>query len=480
MSRAFWLAASCALSAHALASPRSDPTIGRAVFTGATSPDPTSIELNPSALGLGIPYQVYAAALATMDNYSIDRKKLDLDTGALTDGDHLGITQASPGWMAAGVWHAGEEGRITLALAYRSSPAEQFIANQQALRYYTLGGEHRVHSLTIGGSIKIENWIYGGLSLSAQPSVLSLRYARDTALEAARDPNRGIASDCGGSPCGVENPQASETYQVDVKSDLLSTANFALNVGGTVELARGVWFGTGFHLPPGLARQNELDGTLKVERAPRDGGGTVDGGATVYISQPASWDFELRAGLPDQLDLHVGARWEWARRFQQYDVRTYGSFFPSEGIPEWMPRTRGLNNTLAMWAGVEQSEIGTLEPAPVRLGGRIGFETAAVDNDKTTPLTIAPTSFTADVGIQLRLSQFVLQLTYGLQYFPAVNVTDSAFDPRGRLLCADSGYDYSTSACEAVRNGYALPTAAGEYQRFEHAVRFALRYDFPP
>ena len=51
----------------------------------------------------------------------------------------------------------------------------------------------------------------------------------------------------------------------------------------------------------------------------------------------------------------------------------------------------------------------------------------------------------------------------------------SAFDPRDRLACYDSGFDYATSACQAVRLGYAIPTAAGDYGRVEHAVRFAIR-----
>lgn len=50
MSRAICFALLCGLAAHAVASPRSDPTSGRAVFTGATVPDSSSLELNPAAL----------------------------------------------------------------------------------------------------------------------------------------------------------------------------------------------------------------------------------------------------------------------------------------------------------------------------------------------------------------------------------------------------------------------------------------------
>ncbi|MBV8761616.1 MAG: hypothetical protein JO257_30250, partial [Deltaproteobacteria bacterium] len=74
--------------------------------------------------------------------------------------------------------------------------------------------------------------------------------------------------------------------------------------------------------------------------------------------------------------------------------------------------------------------------------------------------------------------ELALQATYGLQYFPSVHVTNSAFDPRDRLLCQTSGYDYSTGECAAVRNGYAIATAAGDYDRMQHAIRLALRYEY--
>jgi hypothetical protein len=130
-----------------------------------------------------------------------------------------------------------------------------------------------------------------------------------------------------------------------------------------------------------------------------------------------------------------------------------------------------------MWAGVEQTEP---SESRYRLGARLGFETSAVDDARTSPMTIAPLSMTGDVGIQYRLApSVILQATYGVQYFPTVHVTNSAFDPTDRISCIDSGFDYSTSACKSVRNGYALPTAAGDYDRLEHALRLAIRYELP-
>src|SRR4051812_24518550 len=69
----------------ASASPRSDPTTGRAVFTGATEPSPTSIGLNPAAIGLDtIATKIYLAVTSTLTQLAIDRRVPDITTGALT------------------------------------------------------------------------------------------------------------------------------------------------------------------------------------------------------------------------------------------------------------------------------------------------------------------------------------------------------------------------------------------------------------
>lgn len=477
MVRATCLAMLCCLHALADASPITDPTQGRAVFTGATSANPTSLDVNPAALGLRDVDELYFAATSVLNHIAIDRYTLDLDTGALGNGPDVSANLISPGGAAAYIWHPG---RITLGIAAHSSPAERFIEDEDALRYHTLGGSYRTYALTVGTSFRVSSKFYLGVSLGIHTSFLHLRYARDTALAAGRDPARGVTSDCNGAPCGVENPAAEERYDVEARTDYVALENVVATIGIAVQLAQDTWLGIGYHAPPGLAIQNELTGTMTVERAPRDGGETVRGRSTVYLSQPASIDLELRTRILPALDLTVGSRLEDLSRLQAYDVRGYGSTFPRAGIPEWQLRPRGFRDVLepfpfsvAAWAGVEQVEP---SESPVILGGRIGFETSSIPEDRTSPLTIAPTSFTLDAGLQYRFTPtLALQVSYGAQFFPRVDVTDSAFDPRAQLTCEDSGYDYSTDACAAVRNGYAIPTAAGQYSRIEQSLRLALR-----
>lgn len=464
------------LATPALGSPRSDPTLGRAVFTGATVPSPTSLDLNPAALGLANSTELYFAVAAVVNRYGIDLAGYDLGTGTLTDGpDAVTEYTASPGGTFAFLLHNDTRFTIGVELLH-AAPGERFVEND-AFRYHTLGGYHRsVAPLTLGSSVRITSQVYFGISLALQNDLLKLRYARDTALEAGRDPARGVGSDCGGSPCGLANPQAEEQYEVDVDSGWgFSTGNIIPTLGLVIGLRKDTWLGLSYHAPPGLAIQNELTGSLGITRAPRDGGQSFESSASVFIANPPSFDGELRTRLPGDLDLHVGARLSDLHRFQAYEVRAYGSTIRSRDIPEWQPRPRGMHWTYAMWAGVEQVD----RAAPLVLGARIGFETKVIDDDRTSPLTIGPASGTLDVGAQYRLADdLVVQASYGLQYFPTVNVTDSAFDPSARLRCMDQNYDYTSSACERVRYGYAIDTAAGEYSRIEQALRLAVRVDF--
>ncbi len=462
----------CCLYGIASASPRTDPTSGRSVFTGATMPAATSIDLDPAAIGPGQFDYAYIAATGVYDHYGVRLDNVDLATGAITAGDPLHDNEISPGGMLAYVWHIGTDQRATLGFELRSAPGETFIANRTGLGYHTLGGGQRNYEVGVGTSLRIIDSLYVGVSLNSETSYLHLHYARDTALENGNGAN-GLQSDCGGAPCGIGNAQASEDYEVNVRTPILSTSNLVANLGILVTLGKDVFLGIAYHAPPGLETVTEFDGTVDVRRSPRDGGNLVHGAATVFLSQPASAVAELRARLPSALDLHVGGRWEDLSRIQAYDVRTYGSTFSSANIPEWQLRARGLHDAFSLWAGVEQVELDRSHDW-LRFGGRIGVETSSLRDQETSPLTISPRSYTADVGVQLRLGPLLLQGTYGVQYFPTVNVANSSFDPRARVGCIASGYDYSTAACEGVRDGYGIASADGQYDRVEHAVRIAL------
>jgi hypothetical protein len=310
----------CALHAHA--SPRTDPTIGRSVFTGATTSHPTSIGLNPAALGLGSTNEVFLALTSTLDYYKIDRDVADQVTG----------TELGAGGILAVILHPGT--RYAVSFELKAPPPEVFPQDHEELRYFTLGRRQRDLLASIASTIRVTNRLYFGATLTHHNTFLRLEYARDTVAEA------------GGSD--FENPDADERYDVGVNSPYVSTANLKVTLGLLVRIYKDIWLGVGYHTPPGFNIQSELEGNVKITRAPRDGGGELPGDAIVDVSYPASVDAEVSSKLPGLLELHVGGRWEDLSRMQAYDVRVIGSQLAKFNIPEWQLRTRGMHDSFAV------------------------------------------------------------------------------------------------------------------------------------
>ena len=476
------IAATTVVATHANASPVTDPTAGAAVFTGPVTPNATSLTVNPAAVGLGQQgWHFYAAATGTVDNLSIDRRNINVQTGALTPGAQVTDVTASPGGSFA-LWRTTDSLTVGFTL-FSPAPAEKYSSQEDALRYSTTGGLLRTTNLaTLSVNIHATDWLIVGAAIGLVRNRLLLGFDRDSALAAGRDANHGI-NKCGTGVCGLENPAAAENYLVDVSPDSPFSIDSQLSVsaGVVVEISPKWWIGASYHVPPGASllfwrtSAISLDGNATVTRAPRDGGAAVNGLSTVNVGLPPSMDLGVVGPLTRDLNFVAGAHWEELSKTQAYDVRLYGGQFTGSGLPEELVRPRGQRDTLSGWAGVEQIDHGQRW----LFGARVGGTTAAVDADRTTPTNINGYAATLNLGAQLRIAPGVVaQLSYGLEYFPTVSVTSSAFNPLDQLDCIDSGMNYTTAACAAVRNGYAQPTEAGDYSRIEHSFRLGLRYDF--
>jgi hypothetical protein len=452
------------------ASPLDDPTAGRAVFTGAASPHATSLQLDPAALALGeTGVHFYVGGTLTIDQVAIDRRVVGVD-GGITPGESVRGVELGPG-ATFGLWTVTSSRNLAVGgLIMSPAPAQQFVAGENALRYHTLGGLHRTTELfTLAAAYRIIKRVYIGGAVSLSRTRVALSFARDTALEAGRDPARGIASDCGGAPCGFEHPLASERYDIDVSpASVVAADNLVYRISALVEVYPQWWVGATWRLP---STGVSLDGTARVTAAPRDGGEVRTGRAIVNFDLPTTVDFALRGRVSPVFDLHVGGRWTDLSQFADYDVRLLG--FDTD-IPTWIERPRGYQDVVRMWAGVEQVDTGQ----KFLWGVRGGMSTPEIQPGRMSPTTIERWAVSGDVGGQYRIARgLIAQLSYGLEFRPTVDVTNSEYDPTDRLDCIDSGFDYSTTACQRVRDGYAIPTAAGTYRRFEHSFRLGLRYD---
>jgi hypothetical protein len=478
-------ALACSLwTSAALASPRADPTSGRAVFTGAASAHPTSILVNPAILGIDSRVVLYSALTLVLDQEHIATQVED-EAGALTPGATLSDSRESFGGELSLVSHPTQ--RISFGALLRTAPADRFFAAAGA-PFHAEGGQQRDVALTVGGSLQVSDIFFLGAAIglgglrTGSDSIdrylprprLALRFARDTILDQG---SAGLNADCGGVRCGIGNPEAIEHYDIEVQpSAVVSNQNLVLNLGVALKLGHDTYVGLAYHTPPGFAVQSTLVGDARVTRAPRDGGGVVEGGVSVDVSYPANVELGVCTPLSEGLLLSAGGRWEDTSRLSGYDVRPYGRDLAAAGVPEWIRRARGLQDTVAIWAGVEQLDGGQ----PWRFGARLGYETAAIDDSKISPGNNQGDSVTLDGGAQWRIpsTPWAFELNYGLAYFPSTSVTRSQYSPRNLVDCVDSGYDYASSECRAAREGYALENANGEYQRLQHSLRLGVRYEY--
>lgn len=467
------VAGSLAVLAGAAGGARADGS--ELVFAGPTAAHPTSLTRSPAALPLGQPgNHVYVAGALHLRHQTIDRRGVDLASGSLTDLPSASSLAWSPGGRIA-IWTARR--RYALGVTFAAPPAEVDVTDERAdapWRYSTTGGQRRTSTLLgVGGAYGVTSRVYVGFAFEVTRTSVRLGFARDTALAGG---SAGLAADCGGAACGLENPLADERYQIDASPDgLTNSDHFAIAAGAMVEVAPRWWVAAAYRTHPGLDDQLELVGTAEVTAAPRDGGATSRGAASVFVRIPSTIDVGVRGPIRPGLELTGGARWTDASRERVDDVRLYGRDLLAAGVPERLVRPRGLRDPFRAWLGVEQADLGQR----LRGGARLLVTTAMVDAARTTPATIDGTSLGVALGGQVRLTAGItVQLGYTARWWPTVDVTDSAYDPRDLLACEDAGGDLTTSECEAVRDGYARPSAAGRYLRIDQGLTTAVRYDW--
>jgi hypothetical protein len=480
----------CARPGVAAASPLEDPTVGGAVFTGPVHPHATAIYENPAALGLASRgAHLYLGGSLRLDTYAIHRQELTSGTGSFVDGARVRASTLAPGTTVA-LYSVGE--RIAVGASLTWVVLDRFITGEEDLGYHTLGGVHRqyvwreVEFLNIdrtafraplpmpslAGAYRWRDF-YFGVGVSLRASSLELSFLRDRALEHGSE---GITQPCEPDPrpeCGIENPAATERYDLDVStSELFTTRNLVLNGGLMWQVAPAWWLGVHYQSPPGFLSSLSLGGNARIKPAPyqEEASPAFAARAELIYQLPLTVSVGMRGPAFADVDFFAAARWQNLSRQRLLDIRLLSS---NTDVPEWLTRYRGFEDTFTFTAGLEQREGERL-----RLGGRLQLETATTPDAGVSPLQVEGLHLTAALGGELRLfDRVVLYGSYGLTYYPTVTTgEDSLFDPREQIECVDSGFDLEK--CRASAEGRALPTAAGTYERIRHGFRAAIRYDF--
>lgn len=458
------------------ASPFEDLTNGGAVFTGPVHAHPTSILVNPAALGIGgIQQYAYLGVSGRIDQFSIQRQRTvgeDTGTGApvLEPGPSISPTTWAPGGLLSVQIKAGNSAVLVGAL---SLPLyESFISEQEDLGYHVLAGEHRRWSGSVGTAVRVSDNFYVGASLSGTSTALNLSFYRDTALEAGRDlADGGILSDCGGAPCGIENAMAAERWDVAVASEgFIGAQTLSIRAGVAYQFLKGWWAGASYHSPPGLQAPVSLRGSVTIERAAIDPQGpeTLTRDAEITYKLPQTVYLGVRGPITDGVEVLAHMRWQNLSRQRLFDLRVFGRDETPADIPEWYQRYRGLRDVVSLEAGVETTGVRRW-----LFGGRMRVERGATDSASTAPMQVAGFNVSGALGTQLRISQnVVMALSGGFSWLPTVTVDDSDYDPLERLTCIEN---FDLDNCASTVEGRAIASAAGTYQRFTVALRTSLR-----
>lgn len=460
-------------AADAGASPLEDPSVGGAVFTGVTSPHPTSLFINPAALALaGGGAHYYFGGSVRLSRLGWDRQLVDPSTGQTSRGPSVSTNVFTPSAMIA-AYRTFERGLGGIAIGLPFS--EQFPSGEGELAYHALGGGFRQYQLTGGGAFRIGSKLHIGAMVSLGITQFRLELARDTALEAG---SAGVESDCGGAPCGLENPEARQRIDVDVGTRGITGEGAFFHLPNNVGLILGMLYelrswriGFSFVAPPGTFAELPLRGDVAVDDAPRDGGARRSGEAEVNIQMPFSFHLGTSGPISDGLDVVAQIRWYNASAQRDFDIRMFGPALEAGQVPEWYPRFRGLRDTVQVTAGLErQKDLG------FRWGARLIVNSGAVSRRRITPIQVEPFNLTGAGGIQVRfLNNWVASLGYALTWYPSRSSVPNAFDPLDRIACVDSMFE--VDACAAARQGRATPSAAGDYSRLEHGVVAGIRWD---
>jgi long-subunit fatty acid transport protein len=451
------LAALVAGPAHA--TPLVEPHVGGMVFVGPTHPHVTAIFWNPAAAGLLHGDHIYVSGAGRIDVTTVDRATISTANGEPSASGDLSFASAdataiSPGGFIGFVSDLNTD-RITLGIGIYLPFTERY-GDAEALRYHAHGGSFYGLANTLSLSLRLAPRIIVGFGLTALIMQVDMRFSRDAALET-----------CGTPPCDVESAAAEQRYRITT-NDLFPA--ISVNVGALVKL--GEWYlGLSAITWPFVGDRTDISKSADVQVV-TETGEIVTGSGRVTTRLPFVLHAGARLELRPGTELVLGARWVNMNVHRLYDLRLVGSQLRGAGIPEWLPRYRGLKNFVSLEGGIETR----LSPK-VRVGGRLRFETSAVERAHVTPAQVDAPKVYLMGGAELQVTpSLAVTAGYSLGLHLPQTVDDSVFSPQAQIDCVSSGYDLDT--CAPSRLGSAIPTAAGDYSRTSHELVVGVSYDW--
>lgn len=436
-----------AVPKNALAAPLLESNLGGAVFVGPTSAHATSVFWNPAATAQMSDSELFLSAQGTVASTTIQRKAISNADGEPTEEleDPVGTVVVSPGAFLGLVFPLRQ---FRLGFAAYTPFAEQLPANRPELTYHTNGGYFYAEYITLTLGIPLPPDVAIGFGLTGVFTEVDLRFSRDPLLEA-----------CSARPCAVET--TSERYRFTSTDDWSPVMSINLGIMARYPKLPNLWFGAAYVGQPNfksISRSGKLEGF-----------DALDTRLTFRLPQMVHFGARYRF---KSLDLVLGLRWIDFSVHDGYDLRLSGPDVEENALPEWIVRYRGFEDVLSVDLGSELRVSDRL-----RVAFRLGYESSAVPTNAVAPEQVDAPKLNFGLGAELRATPHLrIAASYALSVFMPQDVDQSIFQPSTFIDCNDSGHELE--ACEGVRLGYSMPTAAGEYSRLENTIQIGVRYLF--
>ena len=490
--------------APATAAPLDEPFVGGMSFTGPTAANLGAVYWNPAALGLVRGFQLMVAASARQSTVDVSRLPINQANGMPGGTMTFPTAHASDmGWpspfgprsfIALSTDFGGD--RFTIGFATYMPYVQQITFplapnHDEPTRYHALALDLRNLELVPALSIRFGGDFRVGFAPGFLFSTGRLSFAEDLALDGGSG-SAGLGSPCPpATMCGAENPAAAARYDIS-SGNGLGDAKFSVTLGAGLYYRRRAF-------EAGLAYQSHPLGSdvsgvevagqnTTVTLPPRDpigGGGllTCPNGQTdrcifgdVSYRLPDVWIAGATWHLGPGLELSAMVRWLWFHVHDRIDVRLSGPTLDADNhdIPQHVVLYRGFKD---VWD--TRVRISYWWRERIRIGGMLRLETSAVDASAVNAAAVDGFKIEPVALIEIRIiRQIWLGGGYGITFMPAVDVTNSAFDPKAATDCADSGNNLTSTACQARDAGWARPTAAGHYTARTQDFGMTLTFKF--
>lgn len=437
-----------------------DPHLGGVVLTGPTAAHPSATFWNPAALVKLRGHHLFVQSGGRLDRTTVDRASFDPATGEApgsTDVPQVSTNGWSPAGYLALISDLNSD-RYRVAASLYAPFIERLGDGAPALAAHARGGLLAAQYLTFSAAVRGNDKISGGAGLSFVWTQFQLRWRRDLGLEA-----------CAAPPCLIEDPALAQDIDVDSGYKWRPTA-LSFNGGVLLTPVPGFQLGVTFVSFPTTLGQTKLSHVGDVTT--RDASGAIEGSSQSTFRLPMMVLVGLRLAIRERTDLVAGFRWIDMSTHDRIEVRLWGTEVSAGGVPEWITRYRGLEDVVSLDAGVEHTLA-----ARVRLGGSLRFETSGVQPSRVAAHQVDANKLELAAGTELAISpSLALTIGYGFTYLLPVDTGASAYTPSSLGACAAANHDLDV--CTPVREGRAVPTAAGRYERMTHQLTVGLDYQW--